>query len=381
MYRRLGISSLWRQAIVDKDWWNKCDIEHHAELSQACRAGDVGRARQAINEHTNQVRAACPRADRPSRRRTLTHPHLNRRQKRGDHDPRGAREVPELHRRSFVDASDGRTFDSLDPYAGEPWAAIPEGTADDIDHAVAAARAAFDGEWGAMTGFQRAALHAPARGPDRARTPSGSPGSRCATTASCYRELIGQLQGLGAWYRYFAGWADKIEGRIIPSDKPNYFAFTRREPVGVVAAITPWNSPLLLMTWKLAPALAAGCTLVVKPSEHSPASTLGVRPGRCTRPGFPDGVFNVVTGYEPRRSGAALAGAPGRRQGRVHRLDGDRPGRRARRRGATSTGSRSSWAASRRRSCSRTPTSTRPPTASSPASSPPPGRPAWRARG
>ena len=90
-----------------------------------------------------------------------------------------------------------------------------------------------------------------------------------------YREMIGQLDGLGAWYHYFAGLADKLEGRQIPSPNPNYLVYTRREPVGVVAAITPWNSPLLLMTWKLAPALAAGCTVVIKPSEHAPASTLG----------------------------------------------------------------------------------------------------------
>ncbi len=99
-----------------------------------------------------------------------------------------------------------------------------------------------------------------------------------------YREMIGQLNGLGSWYHYYAGLADKIEGRQIPAPNPNYLVYTRREPVGVVAAITPWNSPLLLMTWKLAPALAAGCTVVVKPSEHAPASTLGVRrAGRAGR--------------------------------------------------------------------------------------------------
>ena len=124
-----------------------------------------------------------------------------------------------------------------------------------------------------------------------------------------YREMIGQLQGLGAWYRYFAGHADKIEGRAIPTDKPNYFVFTRREPVGVVGAITPWNSPLLLMTFKLAPGLAAGCTFVVKPSEHSPASTLAFAQV-LHEAGFPDGVFNVVAGSS-RELGAALASHKG----------------------------------------------------------------------
>ena len=208
----------------------------------------------------------------------------------------------------FVDASDGRTFGSLDPYAGAPWAAIPEGSTDDIDHAVAAARAALDGEWGAMTGFQRAALMhkladlITANAERLARV-------EVRDNGKLYREMIGQLQGLGAWYRYFAGHADKIEGRVIPTDKPNYFVFTRREPVGVVGAITPWNSPLLLMTFKLAPGLAAGCTFVVKPSEHSPASTLAFAQV-LHEAGFPDGVFNVVAGSS-RELGAALASHKG----------------------------------------------------------------------
>ena len=208
----------------------------------------------------------------------------------------------------FVDAGDGRTFDSLDPYAGRPWAAIPEGSTDDVDHAVAAARAALDGEWGAMNGFQRAALmHKLAD----AITANAERLARVEVrdNGKLYREMIGQLQGLGAWYRYFAGHADKIEGRVIPTDKPNYFVYTRREPVGVVGAITPWNSPLLLMTFKLAPGLAAGCTFVVKPSEHSPASTLAFAQV-LHEVGFPDGVFNVVAGSS-RELGAALAGHKG----------------------------------------------------------------------
>jgi acyl-CoA reductase-like NAD-dependent aldehyde dehydrogenase len=86
--------------------------------------------------------------------------------------------------------------------------------------------------------------------------------------------MIGQLQYLPQWYYYFSGLADKIEGRTVPPVNPDFFTYTRREPVGVVGAITPWNSPLLLLTWKLAPALAAGCTVVAKPSEHAPASTV-----------------------------------------------------------------------------------------------------------
>jgi aldehyde dehydrogenase (NAD+) len=124
-----------------------------------------------------------------------------------------------------------------------------------------------------------------------------------------FREMIGQLTALGGWYHYYAGLADKIEGRQIPSPNPNYLVYTRREPVGVVAAITPWNSPLLLMTWKLAPALAAGCTVVVKPSEHAPASTLGFAE-LIAEAGFPAGVVNVVTSGS-REAGAALAAHPG----------------------------------------------------------------------
>ncbi|MGF6726710.1 hypothetical protein P3T43_006100 [Paraburkholderia sp. GAS41] len=87
-------------------------------------------------------------------------------------------------------------------------------------------------------------------------------------------EMLGQCQYLPQWYYYFGGLADKIQGAVIPLDKKGYFNYTRNEPLGVVAAITPWNSPLLLATWKIAPALAAGCTVVIKPSEFTSASTI-----------------------------------------------------------------------------------------------------------
>jgi acyl-CoA reductase-like NAD-dependent aldehyde dehydrogenase len=207
-----------------------------------------------------------------------------------------------------VDAASGRTFESENPYTGQSWAVVPDGGPEDVDAAVAAARAALDGEWGALTGFARAALlrrladlisdHAE----ELARL-------EVSDSGKLYREMIGQLTGLGSWYHYYAGLADKIEGRQIPAPNPDYLVYTRREPVGVVAAITPWNSPLMLLTWKLAPALAAGCTAVVKPSEHSPASTLRFAE-LFARAGFPAGVVNVVTGLS-RETGAALAGHPG----------------------------------------------------------------------
>ncbi|MCR6488037.1 aldehyde dehydrogenase [Amycolatopsis sp. OK19-0408] len=207
-----------------------------------------------------------------------------------------------------VAARSGRTFESQNPYTGKPWAIVPDGGPEDVDDAVAAARTALEGEWGATTGFARAALLR------RLGDLIGEHAERLARlevndSGKLYREMLGQLTGLGGWYHYFAGLADKIEGRQIPAPNPDYLVYTRREPVGVVAAITPWNSPLLLLTWKLAPALAAGCTVVVKPSEHSPASTLGLAE-LITEAGFPPGVVNVVTGLS-RETGAALAGHPG----------------------------------------------------------------------
>ncbi|MEV6901228.1 aldehyde dehydrogenase [Amycolatopsis sp. NPDC051372] len=207
-----------------------------------------------------------------------------------------------------ADAISGKTFESRNPYTGEPWAVLPDGGPEDVDAAVRAARAALDGEWGSATGFTRAALLR------RLGDLIGENAERLARlevndSGKLLREMLGQLTALGGWYHYFAGLADKIEGRQIPSPNPNYLVYTKREPVGVVAAITPWNSPLLLLTWKLAPALAAGCTVVVKPSEHAPVSTLGFA-ALVTEAGFPPGVVNVVTGLS-RETGASLAGHPG----------------------------------------------------------------------
>jgi acyl-CoA reductase-like NAD-dependent aldehyde dehydrogenase len=207
-----------------------------------------------------------------------------------------------------VGARSGRTFESQNPYTGASWAVLPDAGPEDVDDAVAAARSALEGEWGSMTGFARAALMR------RLGDLIGEHADRLARlevndSGKLYREMIGQLNALGGWYHYYAGLADKIEGRQIPSPNPNYLVYTRREPVGVVAAITPWNSPLLLLTWKLAPALAAGCTVVAKPSEHAPASTLGLAE-LVEQAGFPPGVFNVVTS-NGRETGAALAGHPG----------------------------------------------------------------------
>jgi acyl-CoA reductase-like NAD-dependent aldehyde dehydrogenase len=207
-----------------------------------------------------------------------------------------------------VGAVSGKTFESQNPYTGQSWALIPDGGDEDVDAAVAAARSALEGEWGQMTGFARAAC---LRRLADLITENAERLARLEVNDSgkLYREMLGQLNGLGGWYHYYAGIAATLEGRQIPSPNPNYLVYTRREPVGVVAAITPWNSPLLLMSWKVAPALAAGCTLVIKPSEHAPGSTLGFAE-LIDQAGIPAGVVNVVTSSSG-APGAHLASHPG----------------------------------------------------------------------
>ena len=207
-----------------------------------------------------------------------------------------------------VDALSGKTFDSQNPYLGRPWARIADGSPEDVDLAVGAARAAFEGEWGSKTGFERAAVMR-ACGDAIAANAERLARLEVQDSGKLLREMMGQLQALPQWYYYFAGLADKLEGRTIPPVNPNYFAYTRREPVGVVGAITAWNSPLLLLTFKLAPLLAAGNTCVVKPSEHSPASTVAMAQVLFDA-GLPAGVLNVVTGWD-RSTGERLASHPG----------------------------------------------------------------------
>ena len=208
---------------------------------------------------------------------------------------------------SFPPAN-GRFYETVDPYTGEPWARVPDADEADVERAVGAARTAFEGEWGAMTGFQRAKLmHRLADLIERNADRLAELESR--DSGKLLREFTGQMRVVSEWYRYFAGWADKITGESIPPAQPNFVAFTRREPVGVVAAIVPWNSPLLLLTWKLAPALATGCTMVTKPSDHTPVTALELAK-LVTEAGIPDGVFNVITGNGP-AVGRALVRHPG----------------------------------------------------------------------
>jgi acyl-CoA reductase-like NAD-dependent aldehyde dehydrogenase len=209
----------------------------------------------------------------------------------------------------WKNSSGGRTFPTINPYTGETWADIPDADANDVAEAVGSARAAFDdGDWSRLSGRDRGRLlrrlaELLDRDADQlARVESMDNGK-------LLREMLGQTRYLPEWYEYFAGAADKIHGDVIPSDRPNFMLYTRREPCGVVAALTPWNSPLLLMTWKVAPALAAGCSVVVKPSEHASASTLEFA-RRVEEAGAPAGAFNVVTGFGP-ATGAAIVAHPG----------------------------------------------------------------------
>ncbi|MFZ0903713.1 MAG: aldehyde dehydrogenase [Mycobacterium sp.] len=205
-------------------------------------------------------------------------------------------------------AASGLTYNSVDPFTGRPWARVPDGGAADVDRAVAAAHAALNGPWGALTATARGKLLR-RLGEIIAREAEQLAELEVRDGGKLVREMVGQMRSLPDYYFYYSGLADKLQGDVIPVDKPNYFVYTRHEPVGVVGAITPWNSPLLLLTWKLAAGLAAGCTFVVKPSDHTPTSTLAFAK-LFAEAGFPPGVINVVTGWGP-ETGAALASHPG----------------------------------------------------------------------
>jgi aldehyde dehydrogenase (NAD+) len=195
-----------------------------------------------------------------------------------------------------VDPQGSTWFETSNPYTGEAWAEIPRCDARDVDAAVQAAhRALTAGPWAELTATQRGALMR-RLGDLIARDAARLAATEVRDNGKLLAEMQGQLNYLPQWYHYYGGLADKIEGSTLPLDKKGYFAFTRHEPVGVVAAITPWNSPLLLAAWKIAPALAAGCTIVIKPSEFTSASTLEFAE-LFDEAGFPPGVFNVVTGF------------------------------------------------------------------------------------
>src|SRR5262245_19161607 len=208
----------------------------------------------------------------------------------------------------WIPAQSGKTFDTLNPEPEELIARVAEGDAADIDAAVKAARKQFDGgEWSKMDARDRGKLLykladlieaeldelAALESLDNGKPIRDSRAADLPLTIDCLR--------------YYAGYADKIHGQTIPVRGP-YFTYTRREPVGVVGQIIPWNFPMLMVAWKWGPALAAGCTIVMKPAEQTPLTCL--RMARLAqKAGIPDGVINVVPGYGP-TAGAALVKHP-----------------------------------------------------------------------
>ena len=199
------------------------------------------------------------------------------------------------------------TFQCVDPYSGEPWGRIPQAASSEVNRAVAAARRAFDRDgWPHTSAAERASLlRSLAR---RIETHADELAHvQIRENGKLVSEMRPQIDALVRACEYFAGLAEATGGRTVPLH--GYAAYTVREPIGVVAAITPWNSPLMLLGWKLFPALAAGNTVVVKPSEITPVSTLRFAE-LVIEAGFPRGVVNVVTGYA-RPTGVALVEHPG----------------------------------------------------------------------
>jgi aldehyde dehydrogenase (NAD+) len=223
----------------------------------------------------------------------------------------------------WVDAASGKHFESRNPATGELLATVAEGDAEDINRAVAAARKAFEGPWSKFKPYERQQILLKlADLVDRHfdelsaldTLDMGAPISRTRGT---------RLRVLGM-PRYYAGQATAIHGETIPNSLPGeIFSYTLKEPVGVVGAIIPWNGPLGASVWKIGPALADGCTVILKPAEEAPLTPLRVGE-LAVEAGVPPGVVNVVPGYGE-TAGAALASHPGVDKVAFHRLAHDRP--------------------------------------------------------
>jgi acyl-CoA reductase-like NAD-dependent aldehyde dehydrogenase len=208
-----------------------------------------------------------------------------------------------------LDAADGATFVTLDPSSGREIATVAQAGAEDVQRAVAAARTALEqGPWASMPATGREQLmHALAQAiedHDQELAELESLDNGKPVGLAKYVDVA----GAAAHLRYFAGWPTKIEGGVLPVTAPNMLCYTRREPVGVCGQIVPWNFPLLMAAWKLGPALAAGCTSVLKPAEQTPLTALRIGE-LALEVGFPPGVLNVITGDGS--TGAALVDSPG----------------------------------------------------------------------
>mgnify|MGYP001395280164 CR=1 FL=1 len=195
----------------------------------------------------------------------------------------------------WVDSDTKKTFETLNPENNKPWAVVPEASANDVDRAVKAAQKAFEGEWPKLLPRERGKyLRAIA---DKLRENAELLGEiETIDTGKLFRETKKQANYIAEYYDYYAGMADKVEGTVLPIDKPNIQAITTRVPIGVIAAIIPWNSQMLLTVTKLAPALAMGNTVVIKSSELAPA-VLFEFAKLVEETGIPKGVVNVITGF------------------------------------------------------------------------------------
>jgi phenylacetaldehyde dehydrogenase len=211
----------------------------------------------------------------------------------------------------FVDSASGKTFPVYNPATGEVLAQVAEGEKEDINRAVAAARRAFDdGPWRRTSPAERERLLWRLADLLEARTEEFAQLESLDNGKPFAMAKVADIPGSVGIFRYMAGWPTKLEGNTIPISNPfgNFFAYTLREPVGVVGQIIPWNFPLLMACWKLAPALAVGCTVVLKPAEQTPLTAL-LLAELIQEAGFPPGVVNIVPGYGD-TAGAALAAHP-----------------------------------------------------------------------
>lgn len=208
----------------------------------------------------------------------------------------------------WVDSASGKTFETLNPATGEVICRVAEGDKADIDLAAKAARRAFDsGPWAKMSASERGRLMYKLADLIEKNLPELAALETLDNGKPIRDSMNADLPLVVACYRYYAGWADKIHGKVIPVNGP-YHAYTRHEPVGVVGQIIPWNFPALMQAWKWGPALAAGCTVVLKPAEQTPLTALRIAE-LALEAGYPPGVINVVPGFGP-TAGAAIASHP-----------------------------------------------------------------------
>ncbi|MFQ6049105.1 MAG: aldehyde dehydrogenase family protein, partial [Phycisphaerae bacterium] len=207
----------------------------------------------------------------------------------------------------WVEAADGASFESINPATGQAVAVVPDGGPADVEAAVRAARRALRGRWGQLEGRERGRLLK--RVAELMRQHADELALRdTLDMGKPLADAKADVEASAEFFEFYGGLADKIFGRVNPVGR-RFFNYTIREPVGVVGAITPWNFPIWMAGIKLAPALACGCTVVLKPAEQSPCSAL-LLGQLCQEAGIPDGVVNVVSGDGP-RAGAPLAAHEG----------------------------------------------------------------------